>query len=37
MITVEALLNPLGILIGWLLSGKGDVVTGVFQAIAAGK
>jgi len=36
MIGIQAIMNPLGILIGWLLSNQGDVVTGVFQSISAG-
>jgi len=36
MIGIQAIMNPLGILIGWLLSNQGAVVTGVFQSISAG-
>jgi len=37
MIAIQAIMNPIGILIGWVLSGQGHVVTGIFQAISAGK
>jgi len=37
MIAIQAVMNPLGIFVGWILSGKGDVITGVFQSISAGK
>jgi len=36
MIAIQAIMNPIGILIGWVLSGQGHVVTGIFQAISAG-
>ena len=37
MITIQAVMNPLGIMIGWLLSGQGDLVRGIFESISAGK
>jgi len=36
MIAIQAVMNPLGILIGWILSNQGNVITGVFQSISAG-
>lgn len=37
MIAIQAVMNPLGIMIGWLLSGQGDLVRGIFESISAGK
>jgi len=36
MIAIQAVMNPLGIFVGWILSGKGYVITGIFQSISAG-
>jgi len=36
MITLQGLLNPLGIIIGWILSSTGGVMKGVCFAISAG-
>jgi zinc transporter 1/2/3 len=36
MIFVQSLMNPLGILVGWLLSGDGSLIEGVFKGISAG-
>jgi hypothetical protein len=37
MITIQAIMNPVGIMIGWLLSNQGDIVRGIFESISAGK
>jgi len=37
MITLQGLLNPLGIIIGWILSSTGGVMKGVCFAISAGE
>jgi len=36
MITIQAIMNPVGILIGWMLSDQGYLVTGIFESISAG-
>ncbi|KAM3141595.1 hypothetical protein pb186bvf_006200 [Paramecium bursaria] len=36
MITIQAVMNPIGILFGWLLSNQGLLMTGIFQSISAG-
>ncbi|CAD8085532.1 unnamed protein product [Paramecium primaurelia] len=36
MIFIQGIINPLGILIGWLLSNQGYIITGIFQSISAG-
>jgi len=37
MIAIQAIMNPMGIILGWILSGQGSLITGIFQAISAGK
>jgi zinc transporter 1/2/3 len=37
MITIQAVMNPIGIMIGWLLSNQGDLVQGIFESVSAGK
>jgi len=37
MVTLQGFLNPLGIIIGWILSSTGGVMKGVCFAISAGK
>ncbi|CAD8098010.1 unnamed protein product [Paramecium sonneborni] len=36
MIFIQGIINPFGILIGWLLSNQGFIITGIFQSISAG-
>lgn len=36
MIFIQAVMNPIGIGIGWGLSNSGDLVTGIFESISAG-
>lgn len=36
MIFIQAIMNPIGVSIGWILSNGGDLVTGIFYAISAG-
>lgn len=30
MITMQAIMNPIGIIVGWLLSNQGELVSGIF-------
>ena len=36
MIIIQAIMNPLGVAIGWLLSTQGDLVEGIFTSISVG-
>jgi len=36
MIFIQAIMNPIGIGIGWSLSSQGDLITGIFESISAG-
>ncbi|KAL4501594.1 hypothetical protein ABPG72_018645 [Tetrahymena utriculariae] len=36
MIAIQAVMNPIGIGIGWALSDQGNLVTGIFMSISAG-
>ncbi|KAM3138293.1 hypothetical protein pb186bvf_009569 [Paramecium bursaria] len=36
MIVIQACFNPVGIMIGWLLSDQGDLITGIFLSISVG-
>lgn len=36
MIAIQAVMNPVGVGIGWILSDQGDLVTGIFMSISAG-
>lgn len=36
MITIQAVMNPVGIGLGWILSNQGFLVTSVFESISAG-
>ena len=36
MIAIQAIMNPIGIGIGWILSNQGNLVTGIFESISAG-
>jgi zinc transporter 1/2/3 len=36
MIFIQAIMNPIGIGIGWGLSNQGDLITGIFESISAG-
>ncbi|CAD8181701.1 unnamed protein product [Paramecium octaurelia] len=36
MIFIQAIINPIGILMGWILSNQGYIITGIFQSISAG-
>lgn len=37
MIAIQAVMNPIGIMIGWILSDQGDLIRGIFESISAGK
>jgi hypothetical protein len=36
MIILQTMMNPFGVIIGWIMSSKGDVIKGVCFAISAG-
>jgi zinc transporter 1/2/3 len=36
MIFIQALMNPIGVGIGWILSDSGSLVVGIFMSISAG-
>jgi len=36
MITIQALMNPIGIIVGWILSSQGELIRGIFESISAG-
>lgn len=36
MIFIQAVMNPVGIIIGWVLSSQGNYVRGIFEAASAG-
>ncbi|CAD8094457.1 unnamed protein product [Paramecium sonneborni] len=36
MIFIQEIINPIGILIEWILSDQGFIITGIFQSISAG-
>jgi solute carrier family 39 (zinc transporter), member 1/2/3 len=36
MITIQAVMNPIGIAIGWGLANQGNLITGIFESISAG-
>ncbi|CAD8176410.1 unnamed protein product [Paramecium pentaurelia] len=36
MIFIQGIINPIGILIGWILANQGYIITGIFQSISAG-
>lgn len=36
MIAIQAIMNPIGVAIGWMLSDQGNLVTGIFMSISAG-
>jgi zinc transporter 1/2/3 len=36
MILIQAIMNPVGVAIGWILSDEGNLVTGIFMSISAG-
>ena len=36
MIVIQAIMNPLGVGLGWILSNQGDLVTSIFESISAG-
>jgi zinc transporter 1/2/3 len=36
MICIQAIMNPIGIGLGWILSSQGFLVTSLFEAISAG-
>lgn len=36
MILIQAIMNPVGIGVGWALSSSGNLVTGIFESISAG-
>jgi len=36
MIVVAAVISPIGIILGWLLSDLGNLMTGVFMSFSAG-
>lgn len=36
MIAIQAIMNPIGIALGWALSGSGNLTCGIFTSISAG-
>ena len=36
MIYFQAIINIIGLIIGWILSGSNSLITGIFQSISAG-
>lgn len=36
MIAIQAVMNPIGVAIGWILSDQGNLITGIFMSISAG-
>ena len=36
MIFIQAVMNPVGIGIGWGLANQGNLITGIFESISAG-
>lgn len=36
MICIQAIMNPIGIGIGWGLANQGNLITGIFESISAG-
>jgi solute carrier family 39 (zinc transporter), member 1/2/3 len=36
MILLQAFMNPLGIALGWSVSGSGPLIVGIFESISAG-
>lgn len=36
MILIQALMNPMGVCCGWILSSQGNLIAGVFESISAG-
>lgn len=36
MLTIQAVMNPIGIAIGWFLSKQGNLIVGIFYSISGG-
>jgi len=36
MIAIQAVMNPIGIALGWMLSESGNLISGIFTSISAG-